>query len=50
MTELWKLSPEFVVKPIAWGKLADTSKDWYFLRMEYENLSNQLVDADKLVR
>ncbi|OAA82400.1 Fructosamine/Ketosamine-3-kinase [Akanthomyces lecanii RCEF 1005] len=50
MTELWKLSPEFVVKPVAWGKLADTSQDWYFLLMEFKNLSTQLVDADKLAR
>ncbi|OAR00243.1 hypothetical protein LLEC1_03472 [Akanthomyces lecanii] len=48
MTELWKLSPEFVVKPVAWGKLADTSQDWYFLLTEFKNLSTQLVDADKL--
>lgn len=50
MTELWKLAPEFVVKPVAWGKLADTPKDWYFLLMEFKDLIPQLVDANKLAK
>ncbi|ATY59419.1 Fructosamine Ketosamine-3-kinase [Cordyceps militaris] len=51
MTELWKLSPEFVVKPLGWGKLADSVKDWYFLLMEFKAFSPEsTVDADTLAR
>ncbi len=50
MTELWKLSPEFVIKPIAWGKLADTGNDWYFLLMEFKDFCSQLVDPSKLAK
>lgn len=52
MTELWKLSPEFVVKPIAWGKLADTPKDCTFLLMEFKNFDSQPAkpDARKLAK
>ncbi|XWW92324.1 hypothetical protein V2A60_000247 [Cordyceps javanica] len=50
MTELWKLSPEFVVRPVAWGKLADTPKDCYFLLTEFKNFASGPVDPRKLAR
>lgn len=48
MTELWKVSPEVVVRPIGWGKLEDTEQDCYFLLTEFKNFVPQLADVRKL--
>ncbi|KAM0814800.1 putative Fructosamine kinase-domain-containing protein [Seiridium cardinale] len=48
MTELHKLQPELVPKPLAWGKLKDTNVPAYFFLIEFKNLVPGLPDPVKL--
>lgn len=48
LTELHKLAPEFVVRPISWGRLEDVDITSYFLLLEFRNLTAGLPDPAKL--
>lgn len=48
MTELHKLAPDFVVRPIAWGRLEDVEIVGHFLLLEFRNLDNGLPNPVKL--
>lgn len=48
MKELYKLSPELVIKPIAWGPLKSVSPPSYFLLMEFRDLVTGLPDPVRL--
>ncbi|KAI1081028.1 Fructosamine kinase-domain-containing protein [Whalleya microplaca] len=48
MTELHKLAPNLVPKPIAWGKLKDAVPDTYFFLIEYKDFKPGLPNAAKL--
>ncbi|KAI0008498.1 Fructosamine kinase-domain-containing protein [Xylariaceae sp. FL0662B] len=48
MTELHKLAPNLVPKPIAWGKLKDAVSDTYFFLIEYKDFKPGLPDPAKL--
>lgn len=48
MTELHKLAPELVIRPIAWGPLKNVSPASHFLLMEFRNLTAGLPNPYKL--
>ncbi|KAF3765529.1 hypothetical protein M406DRAFT_255909, partial [Cryphonectria parasitica EP155] len=48
LTELYKLAPKLVVRPIAWGKLKNVEIASYFLLIEFRHLVTGLPDPAKL--
>ncbi|RYP06346.1 hypothetical protein DL765_009532 [Monosporascus sp. GIB2] len=48
MSELSKLAPDLVPKPIAWGKLRNSTLAIYFLIIEFKHFVPGLPDAAKL--
>ncbi|KKY25010.1 putative vegetative incompatibility protein 4 [Phaeomoniella chlamydospora] len=48
MTELYKLMPNFVPRPLSWGALKLSSPETYFFLVEFKHFNNELPDAAKL--
>ena len=50
MTEIFSYMPDFVPKPIAWGKFKQAPPDTYFYLMEFLELGPELVDPPDFCR
>ncbi|KAH8881086.1 hypothetical protein GQ53DRAFT_702998 [Thozetella sp. PMI_491] len=50
MSELYKVGPNFVVKPVAWGKLKDVDPPSHFFLAEYKTFRDGLPDPVVLGR
>ncbi|KAL1878118.1 hypothetical protein VTK73DRAFT_7998 [Phialemonium thermophilum] len=48
MSELHKLAPDLVPRPIAWGKVESLALETYFLLIEFKNFASGLPDPVRL--
>lgn len=50
MSKLYEAAPDFVTKPIAWGKLEVMQSEIYFLIIEFKDFETRLPDPVKLAQ